>query len=83
MATRNPTKRGRARDHPLVAFDGRTRAALHTCLRPGNAVSATDVLAFLEEVVAHLPAGRTVTALRADKGFQREDLFAWCEALSS
>ena len=78
----NPTKRGRASYHPLVAFDGRTRAALQACLRPGNAVSATDVLTFLEEVVAHLPAGRTVTALRADKGFQNEDLFAWCEARS-
>jgi hypothetical protein len=75
----NPTKRGRASYHPLVAFDGHTRAALYAQLRPGNAVSATDVLPFLDDTLAHLPPGCRVTALRADKGFQSEALFAWCE----
>ena len=76
----NPTKHGRASYHPLVACDGRTRAALRTELRPGNTVATTAVIPFLDQVLAHLPDATRVGGFRADRGFQGETVFGWCEA---
>lgn len=75
----NPTKHGRASFHPQLAFDGRTRTLLGAELRPGNTTSRTDVLGFLEDTLGNLPPGTKVTAVRADRGYQGEEVFSFLE----
>ena len=64
----NPSKRGRASHHPLMAFVADTRMIANCWLRPGNAVSAHNVQGFLANTLHRM--GRTRPALlRADSGF--------------
>lgn len=64
----NPTKRGRASHHPLMAFVADTRMVANCWLRPGNAGSANNVNAFLDSTLDHL-ATKRVALVRADSGF--------------
>ena len=64
----NPSKRGRASHHPLMAFVADTRMIANCWLRPGNSSSANNVQAFLDNTL-HRLAGKRVSLLRADSGF--------------
>lgn len=64
----NPSKRGRASHHPLMAFVSDTRMVANCWLRPGNAHSANNVQAFLDNTLDKL-GGKRVALLRADSGF--------------
>ena len=64
----NPTKRGRASHHPLMAFVADTRMIANCWLRPGNTASAHNSQAFLANT-RHRLGGKKVALLRADSGF--------------
>jgi Transposase DDE domain group 1 len=64
----NPTQRGRASHHPLMAFVADTRMIANCWLRPGNANSAHNVQAFLAST-RHRLGDKQVSLLRADSGF--------------
>ena len=64
----NPTRQGRARHHPLLAFVSEARMVANFWLRPGNAHSANNILQFLESTLHHL-GDKGVGLLRADSGF--------------
>jgi len=64
----NPRNHGRASHHPLLAFVADWRLVANFWLRPGDAHTANNVQAFLEETFANL--GSTPVGLfRADSGF--------------
>ncbi|NJS37270.1 MAG: IS1380 family transposase [Brachymonas sp.] len=65
----NPSKRGRASHHPLLAFCADSRMIANVWLRPGNAHTANNAIGFLQSSIAHLGAGKRVGLLRADSGF--------------
>ena len=76
----NPTKHGRASYHPILFTDGISRAAVRAELRPGNTVAATDAIGALQRAFADVErVGSKVSAVRADRGFQGEDVFAYLE----
>jgi len=64
----NPSKRGRASHHPLMAFVADTRMIANCSLRPGNAASANNVQGFLANTIHRLGTTK-VALLRADSGF--------------
>jgi len=64
----NPTKRGRASHHPLMAFVADTQMVANCWLRPGNTHSANNGSAFLADTLHRLGNNR-VQLLRADSGF--------------
>ena len=64
----NPTKRGRASHHPLMAFVADTRMVANLWLRPGNSHTANNARAFLDDTEDKLGA-KSVKLLRADSGF--------------
>lgn len=64
----NPAKPGRPSHHPLMAFVADTRMVANFWLRPGNAHTANNALAFLESTLSKL-SGKRVRLLRADSGF--------------
>ncbi|MEQ1881546.1 MAG: IS1380 family transposase [Burkholderiales bacterium] len=64
----NPAKPGRASHHPLMAFVSDTRMVANCWLRPGNAHTANNAQAFLDNTLEKL-GGKRVALLRADSGF--------------
>lgn len=64
----NPTKRGRASHHPLIAFVADTKMVANCWLRPGNTASANHVSSFLANTLVRL-GDKRVGLLRADSGF--------------
>jgi len=64
----NPTKPGRCSHHPLMAFVSDVRMVANCWLRPGNAGSANNGVAFLATTLEHL-GDKRVGLLRADSGF--------------
>jgi hypothetical protein len=76
----NPHKRGRASYHPLLCRERKSGLMVHSQLRPGDTGSATGAVDFLRQSVARLPHSRRRPVLiRADRGFDVEALYAWCE----
>lgn len=65
----NPSKRGRASHHPLIAFCADSRMIANVWLRPGNAHTANNAIGFLQSSIEHLGAGKRLGLLRADSGF--------------
>lgn len=65
----NPSKRGRASHHPLMAFVADTRMLANVWLRPGNAHSANNVISFLQSSIQNLGPDKRVGLVRADSGF--------------
>jgi hypothetical protein len=55
----NPSKRGRASHHPLMAFVADTRMLANVWLRPGNAHTANNAIAFLQSSIEHLEHSQT------------------------
>lgn len=76
----NPLKRGRPSYHPLLCFEGQSRDFWHGELRPGDAHTATGVVALLKACFAKRPAGARSIIIRADKGFYDRALVDWLEA---
>lgn len=70
-----------AMDHPLLIFDGETAQFITAILRPGNAHAGAGTLAILHRVVARLRARwpRVTIELRADAGFAKPEIYAFCE----
>jgi hypothetical protein len=68
--------------HPLLVFDGETGQLITAVLRPGTVHAGHSALAILRRIVARVRdqwPGVAIT-LRADAGFAKPELYAWCEA---
>jgi hypothetical protein len=67
--------------HPLLVFDGETGHLITAVLRPGTVHAGHGVVAILQRIVDRLRQQWPGVALtiRADAGFARPALFAWCE----
>lgn len=74
----NPTKRGRASHHPLMAFVSESRMLANVWLRPGNAHSANNAIGFLQSTQEHLGSKR-IGLLRADSGFCEQGFLSHLE----
>jgi hypothetical protein len=68
--------------HPLLVFDGETGQFITAILRPGNAHAGAGALAILKRVVARLRERwpEVTIELRADAGFAKPEIYAYCEA---
>jgi Transposase DDE domain group 1 len=74
----NPKHHGRASHHPLLAFVSDWRLVANFWLRPGNAHTANNMLAFMEQTLTSL--GDTVVGLfRADSGFYDKAILGYLE----
>lgn len=65
----NPRRHGRPTHHPLLAGLAEAKWILHGWLRAGNAASANNVRAFMDECLALLDGLATLRLVRADNGF--------------
>jgi Transposase DDE domain group 1 len=67
--------------HPLLVFDGETGQFITAILRPGNAHAGAGALAILQRLVRRLRARwpGVVIELRADAGFAKPEIYAYCE----
>ena len=68
--------------HPLLVFDGETGQLITAVLRPGTVHAGHGIVPILQRIVARLRdcwPGVAIT-IRADAGFAKPALFAWCEA---
>lgn len=75
----NPTKRGRPSHHPLIAVVAGTRMCLHFSHRPGNAVSSTDCIDAMEEVLTYCGPKHKAWLNRGDIGFGNDKIMSWHE----
>jgi hypothetical protein len=68
--------------HPLLVFDGETGQFITAALRPGNAHAGAGALGILKRLVRRLRARwpGVVIELRADAGFAKPEIYAYCEA---
>lgn len=76
----NPSKRGRPSYHPLLCCEGQSQDFWHSELRPGDAHTASGMLALLAACFAKRPPGVRLTIVRADKGFYDHKLVEGLEA---
>lgn len=76
----NPRAHGRPSYQPLVAFEGRSRAAVHVELRGGHPPDAKAKIAFYREAKDRLTHHAPVRFVRADRGFTSEDFLSALEA---
>lgn len=76
----NPRRHGRPTHHPLLAGLAETKWILHGWLRAGNAASANNVRAFLEECLALVDGLVKLRLVRADNGFFDGKLLDFLEA---
>jgi len=67
--------------HPLLVFDGGTGQLVTAVLRRGTAHAGHGATAVLKRIVAARRARWPAVAVevRADSGFARPELYAWCE----
>lgn len=68
--------------HPLLVFDGDTGQLITAVLRPGTVHAGHGARAILQRIVARLREHwpQVVIELRADAGFARPEIYAFCEA---
>src|SRR3954451_18477645 len=68
--------------HPLLVFDGETGQFITAILCPGNAHAGHGLLAILKRIVRTLRARwpHITIELRADAGFAKPEIYAYCEA---
>jgi DDE family transposase len=66
----NPKKHGRRSYHPLICFEAHLQEFWHGSLRPGNAVTATGMVAFVQRCLDKVPSsiGWSRVRVRADSG---------------
>ncbi|MDP3442135.1 MAG: IS1380 family transposase [Ignavibacteria bacterium] len=74
----NPTKRGRASHHPLIAFIADVKLVANMWLRSGNTSSANNFLSFLEDTLSKLK-NKTIGLIRLDSGFFQSDILDYLE----
>lgn len=74
----NPSKRGRASHHPLIAFIADVKLVANMWLRSGNTSSSNNFLAFLEDTLSKLK-NKTIGLIRLDSGFCSDDIFTHLE----
>jgi hypothetical protein len=75
----NPEKRGAKSYHPLLAFCTATQELLQGWLRTGSAYTSNGVVAFMQQLLAHLP-NRVRVVFRGDSGFFVGELLTLLEA---
>jgi len=75
----NPKKPGRNSHHPLLAFVSDTQMVANIWLRSGNAHTANNAIAFLENTLLKL-GSKKCELLRADSGFAEESFFCAIES---
>lgn len=61
--------------HPLLAMLARSKHIPHVWLRAGGASTLSGAVEFVEELLARLPEGFKITAVRADSGFSNQEYF--------
>jgi hypothetical protein len=68
--------------HPLLVFDGETGQLITAILRPGTAHAGHGALAILRRIVRRLRQRWpwVTIEIRADAGFAKPEIYAWCEA---
>lgn len=68
--------------HPLLVFDGETGQLITAILRPGTVHAGHRIVPILHRIVDRLRERWPDVAItiRADAGFAKPALFAWCEA---
>ena len=74
----NPKKPGRASHHPLMAFVSETKMVANFWLRSGQAHTANNIEAFIEDTLEKL-SGKRIGLLRADSGFYDKKVFEYLE----
>ena len=74
----NPSKRGRASHHPLIAFIADVKLVANMWLRSGNTSSANNFLSFLEDTLSKLK-NKTIGLIRLDSGFFQSDILDYLE----
>jgi hypothetical protein len=72
------TYKGFSGYQPQLAYLPELRAFLCSQLRPGNCPSSKDVLSYLEDCVASMPVGTSISLLRADAAYYQRDVIKWC-----
>jgi len=74
----NPSKKGRASHHPLIAFIADVKLVANMWLRSGNTSSSNNFLAFLEDTLSKLK-NKTIGLIRLDSGFFQSDILTYLE----
>lgn len=74
----NPQKPGRKSHHPLMAFVAESKMVANFWLRSGDAHTANNLEAFLEDTFEKL-SGKRVGLLRADSGFYDKKVLRYLE----
>ncbi len=67
------SRRGQTSHHPLLGMLARSKHIPLVWLRAGGASTLRGAAQFVEELLARLPAGFRITAVRADSGFYSEE----------
>lgn len=67
------SRRGQTSHHPLLGMLARSKHIALVWLRAGGASTLRGAAQFVEELLARLPAGFRITAVRADSGFYNEE----------
>ena len=78
----NRHKPGRKSQHPILAFIADIEMVANFWLRSGDAHTANNFKAFLEETLLFLE-GKKIGLLRLDSGFYSEDIFDYLEKRKS
>jgi hypothetical protein len=66
------SRAGQLSHHPLLGMLASSKHIMHTWLRAGGASTMRGAVEFVDELVALLPVGFKITAMRADSGFHTE-----------
>jgi len=74
----NPSRKGRASHHPLIAFIADVKLVANMWLRSGNTSSANNFLSFLEDTLSKLKS-KTIGLVRLDSGFFQSDVLNYLE----
>jgi hypothetical protein len=74
----NPSKKGRASHHPLIAFIADVKLVANMWLRSGNTSSANNFLSFLEDTLSKLK-NKTIGLIRLDSGFFQSNILDYLE----
>ena len=74
----NPSKKGRASHHPLIAFINDAKLVANMWLRSGDTSSANNFLSFLEDTLSKLK-NKTVSLIRLDSGFFQSNILDYLE----
>lgn len=75
----NPHKRGATSYHPQLAFCAATKEILQGWMRCGNAYTSNGIVAFMQQLAAHLPKS-TRLIFRGDAGYFVGALLDWLDA---